>query len=68
MNLTHSNVNLELNELGLYTEIFKNYKVLLIGNRMEEVKEHVENMLKTALEYTHDQNSRLFVKGISLLK
>lgn len=44
MKLTHSNINLELNELGLFSEVMKNHKVLLIGNRMDEVKEYVERL------------------------
>lgn len=39
MKLTHSNINLELNELGTYSEILRKHRVLLIGNRMGEVKE-----------------------------
>ncbi|MTH52051.1 hypothetical protein GKZ89_01435 [Bacillus mangrovi] len=44
MNLTHSNINLELNELGTYSEILKKHRVLLIGNRMGEVKEFFERL------------------------
>lgn len=44
MNFTHSNINLALNDIALYSSILSNHKVLLIGNRMEELKEHFNRL------------------------